>query len=69
MKKYKAKGKYREEEISVSDVQDMKQREAIFGLTVGMNFKSIYEQNKEIRRQKIEEAKELTKYEGKVPIN
>ena len=47
----------------------MKQREAIFGLTVGMDFRSLYEQNKEVRRQRIEENKELTKYEGKVPIN
>ena len=47
----------------------MKQREAIFGLTVGMVFRSLYEQNKEVRRQRIEENKELTKYEGKVPIN
>ena len=53
----------------MQDVEDMKQREAIFGLTVGIDFKSLYDQNKEIRRQKIEENKELTKYEGKVPIN
>ena len=47
----------------------MKQREAIFGLTVGVDFISLYETNKAIRKMKKEESKELTKYKGKIPVN
>ena len=53
----------------MADVQDMKQREAIFGLTVGIDFVSLYDQNKALRKLKQEENKELTKYEGKIPVN
>ena len=57
------------DDITLADVQDMKQREAIFGLTVGIDFVSLYEQNKALRKLKKEENKELTKYEGKIPVN
>lgn len=49
--------------------EDMREREALLGLTVAKNFDSNYEQRRAEKVQKALDTAEVSVYEGRVPVH
>ena len=51
------------------DGTDMREREASIGLTVAREFESKYDQVKAERQEIADKLKQVSKYEGEVPVH
>ena len=50
-------------------IDDIKEREALFGLTVGMDFDSMYAKIKAERELKAKKIEGVSIYDGRVPLH